>query len=119
MSTVIVSLLIDVYVSEGEVSYELLLELNGFKYIKGNCWGCFNQCNISFSISLELTCFISKLNEEKNLLFKIMGNFGLFNQNKETAGCYYQVFLWASSQTYQTQGEIMILMMILIRLSMT
>ena len=49
-----------------------------------------------------------------------MGNFGLFNQNKETAGCYYQVLLWASSQTYQTQGEIMIfLMMILIRLSMT
>lgn len=37
-----------------------------------------------------------------------MGNFGLFNQNKETAGCYYQVLLWASSQTYQTQGEIMI-----------
>ena len=48
-----------------------------------------------------------------------MGNFGLFNQNKETAGCYYQVLLWASSQTYQTQGEINILMMILIRLSMT
>ena len=55
--------------------------------MKGNCWGCFNQCNISFSISLELTCFISKLNEEKNLLFKInYGKFWSFQSEQRNSG---------------------------------